>query len=417
MKFGSRTFTLNGFYILVTLAVIATLSGCFPKAYLTRPEFSVYYYLCGGLGEACCKAPGTHSPELGPLVACKNGLGCDITTNKCVQPCGANGEVCCDGPETRAVKWTADGKVYSPNTWNMIEMCHAGACDIQTHRCFSCGVTDGQACCPPDAAQATARCIGDYLECEYSYFSYKVGTCRACGSRNKPPCRWGCDNGLELRKGLCDICGADQQPPCDRGCNLGLHVANGLCRQCGGNNQIPCDSGCNYPLKIKNQLCVVCGGNNQQPCDFGCDFGMKNINGVCKPCGNTGQPPCAQTCNYPLKPVNGVCMPCGANGQIPCDSGCNHGLVVKNGVCALPTPEQPQTCATLNQPCVANHVSGMHCCENGAPLLCVYGQCRACVPHGSECALGATQLCCDAKNGDSCVLDQASEKVVCGIPG
>src|SRR4029453_2316025 len=97
---------------------------------------------CGGLGQPCCHAPFQNVPAFGPLVSCEQGLGCDITINKCVSPCGGPGQVCCDGPQTRAPKWTADGKVYSPNTWDMQEMCSAGACERQTHRCFACGTAE-----------------------------------------------------------------------------------------------------------------------------------------------------------------------------------------------------------------------------------------------------------------------------------
>jgi hypothetical protein len=118
---------------------------------------------CGAFGESCCRAPAASQniAAFGPLVSCQQGLGCDITTNKCVSPCGSPGQVCCDGPETRAVKWTADGKVYSPNSWNMREMCDTGVCDKQTHRCITCGTQAGGPCCSSDAAQATARCFRD----------------------------------------------------------------------------------------------------------------------------------------------------------------------------------------------------------------------------------------------------------------
>jgi len=121
-------------------------------------------------------------------------------------------------------------------------------------------------------------------------------------------------------------------------------------------------------------------------------------------------------CIPPLKLAAGVCRHCGANGQIPCDSGCNSGLVVNHGVCGPPI-QPADICALKGQACVADHVQGMHCCKGGAPLLCVYGTCKRCVPHGEECKLYGTQICCDAKDGDTCVLDQFSGKVVCDIPG
>jgi hypothetical protein len=56
----------------------------------------------------------------------------------------------------------------------------------------------------------------------------------------------------------------------------------------------------------------------------------------------------------------------------------------------------------------------MHCCQgSGAPELCVYGHCKACIQHGDECKIGGTQTCCSFS--DVCVFDQASELAVCGI--
>jgi hypothetical protein len=372
-------------------------------------------FACGALGKACCRAPRQNIPAFGPLVSCQQGLGCDITTNTCVSPCGGPGQVCCDGPETRAPKWTADGKIYSPNYWNMQEMCDKGACDRQSHRCFTCGVQDGAPCCPPDAAQATARCMSAFLECEYDPWGfYESGICRACGSKGKRPCDWGCDTGLDLRKGLCDICGGDFQPPCDNGCQPGLGLAQSLCRQCGNAGQIPCDNGCKGGLRLKNGLCAVCGAQSQPPCDSGCNPGTRLINGVCTLCGYNGQPPCDSGCVSPMKVAGGVCRICGANGQIPCDSGCNQGLVVKNGLCATPAQPPPESCSTVGGPCVPDSQPGTHCCQQaGAPELCVYGSCKACIPHGEEVPPWGTQICCT--RGEVVVWDQFLEKAVCGI--
>jgi hypothetical protein len=402
---------------LLSLVCAAFLAGCGPvkPVIKTITEFGPQF--CGALGGVCCHAPVATDPSLGPIVACNKGLGCDVLSNRCVQPCGGTGQACCDGPETRATKWTAAGALYSPNTFNMVEMCNAGACDAQSHRCFSCGTKGGQACCPPDAAQATARCIGDHVECQFSNDAATSGVCLDCGSKGKPPCLWGCDSNLDLRHGLCDICGGELQPPCDRGCNLGLRPAQGLCRRCGGNGQIPCDTGCDVPFKPKSGLCAACGGDGQASCDGGCDAGLLLINNVCHRCGGNGQPPCNQSCNYPMKPVNGVCRLCGANGQIPCESGCNSGLVQRNGVCAVPQPPPPVTCSSVDQACVPDTQPGTHCCQSGTPELCVYQMCRACVPHGQQCLPGGTQICCSAKDGDVCKFDQATEMTICDIPG
>jgi hypothetical protein len=378
---------------------------------------------CGAPGQRCCLAPFQNLPAFGPLVSCQRGLGCDVTTNKCVSPCGGSGQVCCDGPETRALKWTAEGNVYSPTSWNLREMCDTGACDIQAHRCYTCGTQDGGPCCPPDASQATARCVGDSLECQFDPGGFAVsGTCRACGSKGRLPCRWGCEPGLDIRNGRCDICGGDSQPPCDRGCNSGLGLAQGLCRQCGNAQQIRCDSGCKGGLKVKNGLCAACGDPGQAPCDSGCNSGTRLINGACTRCGYNGQPACNNGCVPPTRVAGGICRYCGANGQVACDTGCNQGLVLQNGFCAAPQMPPPPTpppelCSDIGGPCVPDRQPGTHCCQRpGSPELCVFETCKACIPHGQECVRGGTQICCSAKDGDVCVLDQFTEKVVCGIP-
>lgn len=403
------------------LSCVVTLVACVPTGVLTDPSHLdiPMYFSCGALGQTCCRAPAASQniPVFGPIVSCQQGLGCDITTNKCVSPCGGTGQACCDGPETRAIKWTADGKLYSPNSWNMKEMCGTGACEAQTHKCFTCGTQDGGACCPPDAAQATARCVGDFLECQFNPGGFAVsGTCRACGSQGKPPCRWGCDTGLDLFNGRCELCGGDRQLPCDSGCKPGLGMAQGLCRACGNVGQVPCDNGCSGGLKLKSGVCAVCGGQGQAPCDAGCGAGTRLINGVCAPCGANGQPPCSSGCNYPMKVAGGVCRVCGGNGQIACDTGCNSGLVLNGGTCAPPGSSPPETCAHNTESCVADFVAGTHCCQSGGPLLCVYGHCKVCVPHGNVCTLGGTQTCCSAKDGDVCKLDPATGNAICDIP-
>jgi hypothetical protein len=408
--------TLSGGWQVQKLTPFLTLSDV-----LRSPFGGIGQYFCGGVGQACCRPPNSvqYSPSLGPIVSCGTGLGCDVTTGKCTAACGSPGQPCCDGPETRATKWTPDGKLYSPNSPFMIEMCKSGACDVQSHRCFTCGNADGVRCCPPDAAQATARCIGPRLSCSFDPWGFATsGTCHMCGIKGREPCSWGCDPGLGIRGGLCDICGGDFQPPCDNGCQPGLGVRQGQCRHCGDLNQAPCDDGCYGGLKLKNGLCSICGNNGQVPCDVGCNSGTVLKNGVCVWCGYNGQPPCSNGCVYPYKTSFGVCRACGGNGQVVCDSGCNPGLKNVNGTCVTPPPPPPAgSCANLGESCVADFVSGMHCCQSGNPLLCVYGKCKACVPHGEECKLYGTQTCCSAKDGDVCMLDQASGKTVCGIPG
>jgi hypothetical protein len=410
--------------ILLVCVALALLS-CGPRGDTPirgEVEIDLPFLRCGAPGEACCEAPTSaqNIEALGPLVSCQRGLGCDITTRTCVAPCGGPGQACCDGPETRALKWTTDGKVYSPNYWNMREMCDTGACDKQTHRCFTCGMQDGGPCCPPDAAQATARCVGENLQCEWDARGfYESGTCRACGFRGKPPCPWGCEPGLDVLKGVCDLCGAQGQPPCDvTRCKAGLGLLKGLCESCGGNRQVPCDTGCRAGLGLRHGLCVACGSNGTPPCDKGCQPGMRLINGVCMFCGLVGQPPCENGCAYGLGVAQGVCRTCGSVGYMPCDTGCEPGLMVSGGKCVPPAGGSPpqQSCAAEGQSCVADWIAGPHCCKSGGPLLCSYNLCRACVPHGEECKIGGPQICCNAKDGDTCVLDPATDKAICDLP-
>jgi hypothetical protein len=399
------------FFALLSLG----LSSCIPISSVFTPRPPLV--LCGSLGRACCTPPtGSAAASFpGPLVSCDDGLGCDLGTKKCVQPCGAAGQVCCDGPQTRATKWTADGKfVYSPNGRDMVEMCSSGACETATHRCFTCGGKDGDACCPPDAEQATARCVGRKLHCDFQNGGLS-GVCRACGSVGRPPCVDGCDPNLKIRNGLCDVCGADLQLPCDAGCNAGLGKAGGVCRKCGAALEIACDDGCTIGTKPVNGICTPCGANGQAACDQGCNFGLTPINGLCRPCGASGQPPCVKACNYPLKVVNGVCRACGARGQVPCDIGCDQPLVAINGVCVPRQGPSSPPCAGFNESCVPPTQSGTHCCQQaGAPLSCVFEKCVACVPHGAVCQLHGTQVCCSYQ--DSCVINPFSGDAVCDIP-
>lgn len=254
-----------------------------------RTVVSLADLTCGGLGQPCCKPRFPYDPNVaGIMVRCNQGLGCDIQTGKCVSDCGRPGRPCCDGPETRAPKWTADGKFYSPNSWNMKEMCDSGACDRQSHRCFACGTQDGAPCCPPDAAQATARCIGPYLKCEYAPGGfYESGICRACGTAGKPPCNWGCDEGLDVLNGLCGQCGGMYQPPCDDGCGKNLIPLNGQCRPCSDAGLAACNQGCCGA----GQMCC-----NNKCCEAGWSC---TSDGCCPPgvcCQNTPCPPGRNCC-------------------------------------------------------------------------------------------------------------------------
>lgn len=192
-----------------------------------------------------------------------------------------------------------------------------------------------------------------------------------------------------------------------------------MCDICGGTGQVPCDSGCQTGLNVKGGVCSSCGANNQPPCDNGCKAGTVLNGNLCRTCGNLNQLPCSNGCLYPLKVAGGVCKQCGNQGQVPCDNtGCNQGLVNKGNVCSQASnPQNQNNCATLGQSCVADFVNGTHCCQDSGPQLCVFGACKACIPHGQEVPANGTQVCCDAKNGDVPKFDQATEKTICDIPG
>ena len=304
---------------------------------------------CGALGKACCRAPLQNVPGFGPLVSCQQGLGCDITTNKCVSPCGGTGQVCCDGPETRAPKWTADGKIYSPNNWNMREMCDAGVCNKQTHRCITCGTRDGGPCCSSDAAQATARCFrdaktGNRLVCNDRWVGDAGGVCLECGKSGQPKCLTAgeapCDDGLVEREtdGICVPCGWAGLPTCDRG--------------------EPCRDGRSVPDRWF-QKCVPAGGPNQ-PCrpDGGCDYQglFCNNSRICQSCGRPGEVCCAPGnldrsisdntgCLQPAVCLNNSCFACGQKDLPVCPGKdyCRDGSEVRNGWCrsAAPSPPPP----------------------------------------------------------------------------
>ena len=423
---------------------------------------------CGTLGAPCCHAPQSASnPAFGPLVHCGNALGCDIVEDKCVQPCGGVRQACCDGPETLAVKWTNKGTLYQPmvSAMGFRPMCDNGECDLQSHRCISCGVTLNSPCCPPDAQQATARCYGHDRLCEFDPpDDWVSGTCIQCGHIHDPPCSWGCEDDLEIRKGMCDVCGAEFQPPCDIGCRPLLKVAMGLCRHCGAADQIPCDAGCDDSLKVQNGKCEVCGGEDQKPCDAGCDDGRKLANGVCRSCGHKGlipcdsgcdaplevidglcslcgadtqkpcskgchpplevidgfcsacggvtEKPCVAGCNPPFKVLGGRCMKCGADGEVQCDAGCEPGLVLSGDICSqAPTQE----CAGSGSDCTTPYWGqpGPYCCRG---YVCIYGHCSVCIADDQECT-ATLQTCCTP--GWVCKFDQEKPNTLwgfCGIP-
>ena len=254
------------------------------------------FFFCGAVGQSCCEPNIPLNPAYGPLVKCNSGLGCDITTKTCVSPCGEPGGVCCDASDTRALGWTRDGAVFSPVGTFLKEMCRSGTCDKPSHRCVSCASGPGTACCPPDASQVTARCIGDNLRCVFDTGTYTSGTCQLCGGVGHPPCGADCDDNLKLSGG-------------------------GLCVECGDANQIACD---NYVYN----------------CNQGCKEHLVVNGGICRPCGDVGQTPCPthnrssrlctnyvdwDGCKPGLGMLSGLCQACGTEGKVPCDAGCASG--------------------------------------------------------------------------------------------
>jgi hypothetical protein len=348
---------------------------------------------CGALGKDCCRAPAgsQNISAFGPLVSCQEGLGCDITTNKCVSPCGSPGQVCCDGPETRAPKWTPDGKIYSPNSWNMREMCNTGVCDKQTHRCITCGTQTGGPCCSSDAAQATTRCFrdaqtGNRLVCNDPWAG--AGShCVECGKGGQPKCLTAgeapCDDGLVEREsdGICVPCGWAGQPTCDRGepCRGGHSVPDRWFSQCipaGGPNQ-PCrpdgvNGGCDYQGLFCNdsRICQPCGHPGEICCppgrlkddfqrDIACQSPGECRDNRCFACGYDNMPVClsGSPCRTLSEPIDGWCRPCGREGQSCCSSStiigrCLDGMHCDDGVCrrpsAPPPPPPPNQLKTCN---------------------------------------------------------------------
>lgn len=287
----SDLFSSSGGLAVLETRSSRSLSDLF---YIDRPFLTLIP--CGALGKACCRAPAASQniPGLGPVVNCQRGLGCDITTNKCVSTCGGTGQVCCDGPETRATRWTADGFLYSPNYPDLREMCGTGVCDRQTHRCITCGTRDGGPCCSSDAAQ-TARCFRDAktgirLVCHTRWVGDEGGICLECGKSGQPACasrgEASCDDGSVVREsdGNCIPCGWTGMPTCDSGepCRDGRSVPkDGRCVPAGGPNQ-PChpDRRCDYPGYFCNssRICQSCGAEGQPPCAGLTCKGNLNVN-------------------------------------------------------------------------------------------------------------------------------------------
>lgn len=272
------------------------------------------FALCGREGGACCHAPANvHAPpEVGPLVSCGAGLGCDITTDTCVSACGNPGQACCDGLDTRATRWTDDGRLFVPNAFNTRDMCQGSSCDPPSRKCIGgCGMSAGEACCGIQPGVGVATCINPALYCEFNAGSWTSGTCRQCGLLGKPACRSepACQDGAtEDVNNLCVPCGAIGQPVCDgaQPCRNGsvpeppLHMTCVAPPPCGHEGEPPCADGtCSsgppdlHPnLRGSTLVCTMNCGHTQGYCP--CVFGMS---GCPAAAGQTStlvapQPPC-----------------------------------------------------------------------------------------------------------------------------
>lgn len=331
----------------------------------TRERMPYLVVACGDAGQACCKPPrpieGT--ADLGPLVNCKAGLGCDLTTNTCVSPCGAVGQACCDGPETRAPRWTPGLRIFVPAGALTREMCDAAYCDRQDRRCKAdCGQQEGQACCPPQPGVGVGTCLVSTLVCDQASNSFAPhGTCRACGRLGQPACADGCSDRSIEQNGLCAPCGypgmpvCSADPPCDAG--AAPHPEHGItCVPAGWDGQ-PCLPGrlCHGGNQCDTEdMCRACGAPGQPccqlpgvpPCSPGeCEQGM------CKACGYFDQPVCAGSLCSQGIPHGDFCRACGGEGQ-PCCRGfvelCRNNMQCQDDACRIPGSggpvEGPRTC-------------------------------------------------------------------------
>lgn len=169
--------------------------------------------LCGLEGFGCCTPPaGVANPDGTPLVNCGHGLGCDLATATCVAACGGPGQACCDGPETRAPRWTGDGRLYVPTGALVQEMCRNSVCNTTTRLCEgNCGRNAGDACCAPQPGIAVATCLNPQLACAFAPGSqYSRGSCQPCGGMGQLACTHAekCSPGMEeLADGTCG-CGS-----------------------------------------------------------------------------------------------------------------------------------------------------------------------------------------------------------------
>ncbi len=81
-----------------------------------------------------------------------------------------------------------------------------------------------------------------------------------------------------------------------------------------------------------------------------------------------------------------------------------------------PTTTPPATVGTVGQTCMPDNQAGPHCLETGSkPSICNFNTCIACVSHLNSCTPGAVFPCCQAAQGDGCVIDNSTGKGVCNL--
>ena len=343
---------------------------------------------CDTPGSPCCNKDSEVKTS-----HCHDGLGCDITTNKCTA-CGAPGQPCCDGDFTGFSLKGYSG--FLLDSKERIESCDAGGtCDARlapdaqswlgTRKCQACGTKDGGPCCAPDVRYALGRCFEDAqtkktLTCNDPWAGER-GTCIPCGRWiGDVACmtRQPCADGLVEKDGICIACGQPGQPTCDRGdpCRGGQSVPNKSYSQCvaAGGAWQPClpNGDCSFQRMFCNpqKVCEPCGGGGETCCPPAegnqCTVGECR-DGRCFACGYMNMPECTtgDRCRDGSEPVNGFCRHCGLEGERCCfglSIRCYDGMKCDEGTCKRPpgsgsggTPPktcsgQPYTWSTIPRP-------------------------------------------------------------------
>jgi hypothetical protein len=222
------------------------------------------------------------------------------------------------------------------------------------------------------------------------------GTCQ-CGSKGEACCNGSqCAAGTACIEGVCQ-CGAVGQPCCSGVCgaNLSCTTPTGGTPTCVcGTKGMACCNGslCTAPgtVCLGGIRCEPCGQLNGNCCaDSQCSAGLTCASGTCQ-CGFLHQPCCSGGCNSATE------------GNPTCDSASN--------TCVSSGAAPPPPCEPVASACGTS--SGPFCCKGN--ILCNYGTCTACVPHGAACTQNS--ICCNAAGGDTCVGKVPSGQFVCDVP-